>query len=216
MVYLGRYINGNKIRKYFKTISNKADNNKKILTELSYVFSNGLYVIKGDNGAGKTTLLYILGLLDEAYSGFYYLNNKDIKTLNKKSKQHVKDKISILFSKGNLLNYLSVKETRQLFCANKTNYFDLNLSLPEDQLVLTLSGGEEVLLALEIDLSLEKEIFLLDEVTAMLDDDHFNKVMETLTLISKRAIVILVSHDPRSYKYGKLLELGEGKLTELN
>lgn len=197
-------------------LDKKTKARKSILKDLSFTFSDGLYVIKGDNGAGKTTLLYILGLLDEDFSGIYYFNDDDVKLFSNKNKKITKSKISILFSKGNLFNFLTVDETRRHFLKRKNDFNDLNLSLPGDQLVGTLSGGEEILLALEIDLSLHKELFLLDEVTAMLDDDHFKKVMEVLTVISKNATVILVSHDPRSFDYGKLLELKYGKLFEIN
>lgn len=197
-------------------LDKKTKARKSILKDLSFTFSDGLYVIKGDNGAGKTTLLYILGLLDEDFSGIYYFNDDDVKLFSNKNKKITKSKISILFSKGNLFNFLTVNETRSHFLKRKNDFNDLNLSLPGDQLVGTLSGGEEILLALEIDLSLHKELFLLDEVTAMLDDDHFKKVMEVLTVISKNATVILVSHDPRSFDYGKLLELKYGKLFEIN
>lgn len=187
---------------------------KEILKDLSFEFDNGLYVIKGDNGVGKTTLLYILALLDTKFSGTYFFNEDNTHFFNRKYEEKAREKISLLFSKGNLLNHLTVKETRTKFLGKKKDVIDLGLNLPDDQLVLTLSGGEEILLALAIDLSLNKELFLLDEVTAMLDEEHFKKVMEVLSSISEKATVILVSHDPRSFNYGKLLELKDGKLFE--
>lgn len=48
----------------------------------------------------------------------------------------------------------------------------------------------------------------------MLDEEHFKKVMKILTSISEKATVVLVSHDSRSFYYGKLLELKDGKLFE--
>lgn len=206
-----------KLKNITKEVVNKSDKTTKtILKDFSYDFRNGLYVIKGDNGVGKTTLLYILSLLDRKYYGDYILNDVCVNSLEIKEIEKLKEKISLLFSKNNLLNFLTVEQTIKYFLGNSLKIVDLGLNLPLDQKVSTLSGGEEILLTLEIDLSLNKEVFLLDEVTAMLDEEHFKKVMEVLTSISEKAIVILVSHDPRSFKYGKLLELKDGQLINAN
>ena len=204
------------LKKINKSVFRKLDKIElRILNDLDFSFENGLFIIKGDNGAGKTTLLYILSLLDFSFQGTYLIDDLDIKTLQKDEIDEFKSKISLLFSKNNLLNFLTVEQTIKYFLGNHKKV-DLNLKLPKKQLVCTLSGGEEILLALEIDLSLNKELFLLDEVTAMLDEEHFEKVMSVLTSISKNSIIILVSHDPRCFKYGKLLELKNGKLEECN
>lgn len=57
-----------------------------------------------------------------------------------------------------------------------------------------------------------KKIYILDEVTAMLDNDHFNKLMEIINNLSKEVLIIMISHDKRTNKYGKQLKLNKGKL----
>lgn len=59
---------------------------------------------------------------------------------------------------------------------------------------------------------LNKKVLLLDEVTAALDDDNLRKTMEILIEQSKEKLIILVSHDVRTYGYGTLLRLENGKL----
>ena len=71
--------------------------------------------------------------------------------------------------------------------------------------VNTLSGGEEILLALNIEINKKKKIYILDEVTAMLDNDHFNKLMEIINNLSREILIIMISHDKRTNKYGKQL-----------
>ena len=78
--------------------------------------------------------------------------------------------------------------------------------------VNTLSGGEEILLALNIEINKKKKIYILDEVTSMLDNDHFNKLMEIINNLSKEVLIIMISHDKRTNKYGKQLKLNKGKL----
>lgn len=184
-----------------------------LLNDISYEFlDNNFYVIKGDNGVGKTTFLYILALLDNSYSGRILIDGNDIKRLKKKDiKALRRNNISLLFSKGNLISYLTVKENRTLFL-NKNEPLILNNNINDAQNSNTLSGGEEILVALERELSLNKKTILLDEVTASLDDSNLEILMSILTKLSKTHLIILVSHDPRTYTYGTLLEMKNGKL----
>ena len=187
----------------------KRFNNNIVLDNLNYKFSEtGLYVINGDNGSGKTTLSYIIGLLDNKYEGKFYFNNVDVSKLSKKEYNQAREKfISYIFSKNNLIPYLNVKEKLDL--SNSENNF-IDLEMKQD--VNTLSGGEEILLALNIEINKKKKIYILDEVTAMLDNDHFNKFMEIINNLSKEVLIIMISHDKRTNKYGKQLKHNKGKL----
>lgn len=191
-----------------KNITKKFNNNI-VLDNLNYKFSEtGLYVINGDNGSGKTTLSYIIGLLDNKYEGKFYFNNVDVSKLSKKEYNQAREKfISYIFSKNNLIPYLNVKENLDL--SNSENNF-IDLDMKQD--VNTLSGGEEILLALNIEINKKKKIYILDEVTSMLDNDHFNKLMEIINNLSKEVLIIMISHDKRTDKYGKQLKLNKGKL----
>ena len=191
-----------------KNITKKFNNNI-VLDNLNYKFSEtGLYVINGDNGSGKTTLSYIIGLLDNKYEGKFYFNNVDVSKLSKKEYNQAREKfISYIFSKNNLIPYLNVKENLDL--SNSENNF-IDLDMKQD--VNTLSGGEEILLALNIEINKKKKIYILDEVTSMLDNDHFNKLMEIIDNLSKEVLIIMISHDNRTDKYGKQLKLNKGKL----
>lgn len=191
-----------------KNITKKFNNNI-VLDNLNYKFSDtGLYVINGDNGSGKTTLSYIIGLLDNKYEGKFYFNHVDVSKLSKKEYNQAREKfISYIFSKNNLIPYLNVKENLDL--SNSENNF-IDLDMKQD--VNTLSGGEEILLALNIEINKKKKIYILDEVTSMLDNDHFNKLMEIINNLSKEVLIIMISHDNRTDKYGKQLKLNKGKL----
>lgn len=169
-----------------------------ILNNLNIKFpQNGLFVIYGSNGIGKTTLMYILGLLDFDFDGEIIIDNINVKHTNKSILRKYRNKnISYIFSKGNLISYLNVKENLYLGIKEKEDIVNF-ISLPDRQDVKTLSGGEELLLSLSHEIALNKKIYLLDEVTAALDDENLNKVILVLKKLSEKSLVIVVAHDDR-------------------
>lgn len=177
------------INKYYKS--------RHVIKDFSFYFSsNGIYVIQGDNGVGKTTLLYIIGLLDFNFEGEFYLNDININKLSKKQiREYREDNMIYIFSKGNLVPYLSLNENLYLNSKKKDRKISSN------QKANTLSGGEELLLALDNAFNQNKKIYLLDEVTSNLDDNNFKTVIEKLINISASSLVIIVSHDERINSY---------------
>ncbi len=165
---------------------------------------HGFYLLKGGNGCGKTTLLYLLSLLDEEYEGSYLLDGQDVKKLNKKKKEELRiKKISLLFPRGNLVPFLSVGENRRLFSSGKEN-FD---HLLNKRNVKMLSGGEEILLALSNEFGKDKEIYLFDEITSCLSDEHLHEVMNIISEKAKTHLIIMASHDTRIKEDEKTIHL---------
>lgn len=188
---------------------NKSFKDKEVLKNLTLDFPDkGLFLLTGDNGIGKTTLLYILGLLDISYSGEYILNRKKVSSMSKKEINKFRQQnISFLFSKGNLIPYLTIKENLELEVRDKRKIINFIPKLDLNSKVYGLSGGEEILLALSHEIALEKRIYLMDEVTSALDDDHCEQVMKIIDDLSKNHLVIMTSHDERAHSYGKIVKL---------
>lgn len=164
---------------------------------------NGLYLLVGENGSGKSTLLYILDLLDFSYSGEVLLDNIDVKNLSKEEVNKIRrNDISMLFSRGNLLDFLSVKENREFDVTlnTKTNKFD---NVADNRMSQGLSGGEELLIALSNELSKNKKIYLFDEITSDLDEINLQKVMDIIKKKSEDALVVMATHDKRILDDGK-------------
>lgn len=189
---------------------------KTILKNVNFTFENtGLFLITGDNGSGKSTLLYVLGLLDNNFCGEYILDNVDVKTYKKKDLNKIRrENFSLLFSRGNLLTFLSIEDNifigKKAKKSFKPKYLDLDLKRKAS----SLSGGEEMLVALERENILNKKVLLLDEITSSLDNVNLKKVMDALSKQSKVKLVILVTHDSRIYEYGSLLEIRDGELIQ--
>jgi len=161
----------------------------------------GLFLLTGDNGSGKTTLLYLLALLDEDYYGKYLLDGTRTDLLSRREREKLRTKkISLLLPRGNLVDFLTVSENGRLFCPQRKEPEDLRLSG-------TLSGGEEIQVALRQELSLGKKILLLDEITSSLSDEHAGEVISALKEASRTRLVLLATHDPRVKGEGETLRL---------
>ena len=127
------------------------------------------------------------------YIGKIYIFDKLLKDMSEKERERMrKEKVSIVFSHGNLFSCLSASENLNFQSKKK-----LTLPFEEHRNISDLSGGQEILLALLHEFSLDKEIYLLDEVTSELDENHVREVMDMIARQSEKSLVILAMHDKR-------------------
>ena len=100
-----------------------------------------------------------------------------------------KENISFVFQKNSLVRYLSQEDNlllRNVTTAEK---------LPSDRFSSSsLSGGEEILIALAYEIAKEKKIHLFDEVFDALDSNHRKELCSFLEELSRTSLVLLVSH----------------------
>ena len=80
-----------------------------VLKGINFNIKEGeLVAIMGSSGSGKSTLLNILGILDEADSGDYVLDNVPIKKLNETIASKYRNQfLGFVFQSFNLINYKS-------------------------------------------------------------------------------------------------------------
>lgn len=82
------------------------------LSDVHLAVAKGEYVsIAGPSGCGKSTLLGILGLLDSATAGSYWLNGQSVDALTARERARLRNReIGFIFQSFNLIGDLTVIE----------------------------------------------------------------------------------------------------------
>ena len=191
----------------------------------------GISVIYGPSGSGKTTLLNcIAGLI--SFYGSIQVNRQSIETLNDNDLSRLRlttygfifQDFKLFESETVLSNLLFPLET--LYSMSKKQKIrkcrDLltlvGLENKEKQVVNKLSGGEKQRVAIARALINDPSVLLADEPTGALDEQNSIEIMKIIKKISKRALVIIVSHDQSlTRKYAdEIIEMEEGAIVSIS
>ena len=183
--------------------------------------------IMGPSGCGKTTLLNVIGLLDQATDGEYYLDEKAVDNLS--SRRHAKIRsrqIGFIFQNFNLiprltvidnvalpLTYTGARKTRRLQEASRI-LKTFHLGEREYYLPHQLSGGQTQRVAIARALVNNPSIILADEPTGNLDSKTSHIIMEELADIHRRGnTIIMVTHNPDLTSYAsRVITMLDGKI----
>src|SRR5499433_920794 len=172
----------------------------------------GEYVsIAGPSGCGKSTLLSILGLLDTATDGQYWLDGKPVQSLGFTERARIRNReIGFIFQSFNLIGDLSVYENvelpltyRGMAAAERKRRVGeslerVSMAHRSKHLPSQLSGGQQQRVAVARALACDPLILLADEPTGNLDSKNGDAVMDLLRdLHQNGATVCMVTHDPR-------------------
>ena len=203
-----------------------------VLKCLSYQFPNkGICVIYGPSGSGKTTLLNCLaGLI--SFNGSIQINRQNLETMNDDDISQLRlTTYGFVFQDFKLFeietvmtNLLFPLET--LFSMSKNQKMrkcrDLlslvGLEGKEKQVVNKLSGGEKQRVAIARALVNDPAVILADEPTGALDEQNGIEIMSILKKISKKSLVIIVSHDKAlTEKYAdQIIEMNDGEIVAVS
>ncbi|MCX6718312.1 MAG: ABC transporter ATP-binding protein [Candidatus Staskawiczbacteria bacterium] len=182
------------------------------LAGVSFTIKDGEFVaIMGPSGSGKSTLMHILGALDTATTGTYFLDGKDVSTLNEDELADIrKNKIGFVFQAFNLLPRTTALRNVSLPLVyaeispeernKKAKQALKSAGLDEeyfDHLSNQLSGGQIQRVAIARALVNNPTLILADEPTGNLDSKTGEIVLETFRKLNKEhgRTIILITHE---------------------
>lgn len=185
----------------------------------------GMLFIVGKSGSGKSTFLNLLGGLDQPTSGEIFVHGKDICQFSKKQYDSYRNTyIGFIFQEFNVLEQYNVLENIELALKLQNQKSDsvkiqellhqLGLNDLEKRNINELSGGQKQRVAIARALIKNPKVILADEPTGNLDRASSEQIFQILKEISKKQLVIVVSHDMESaHRYAdRIVELEDGKV----
>ncbi|MBQ9398313.1 MAG: ABC transporter ATP-binding protein [Bacteroidales bacterium] len=200
------------------------------LRGVSFTITQGEFVtIMGTSGSGKSTLLNILGCLDVATSGEYYLDGVSVRQMSKNDRATLRNrKIGFIFQNYNLLpkttsienvelplmynRHVSHAERRErAIAALKEDGLGDRLTPRSNQ----LSGGQMQRLAIARALVNDPVIILADEATGNLDTRTSYEVLALFQRLHRDGrTIIFVTHNPELASFSsRTIMLRDGRIT---
>jgi len=195
------------------------------------IYKGEFVVITGTSGSGKSTMMHLVGCLDIPSQGSVFLEDKDIRSLNKSQIAKIRGrKIGFIFQQFNLIPTLSALENVMLpmdFQDNSNNSERakelLELVGLNDRIhhkPTELSGGQAQRVAIARALANNPEIILADEPTGNLDSktgEHIINLLHTLHKEQGKTLII-ITHDinfiRRLKNTTKIIKLKDGKIVK--
>lgn len=182
---------------------------KIIFNNFNYTFNkNKKYLITGENGIGKSSLIkLLLGEIDN-YKGNIYINNINLKNIDKKS---LFNNIEYIDSTNFIFNY-SIYDNISLFNDRNDEKINkilnkLNLNIENNEInENNLSTGQKQRINLARIFYNKKNTIILDEALTNIDKDNLEKIMNLL--FNQNKFIILISHNINNFKYfDEIIEL---------
>jgi len=212
------------IEKLSKTYNPHLENEVKALDQVSFSLNEGDFaVILGASGAGKSTLLNILGGMDNATSGSYLVDGRDVAKYNAKQLQQFRrNDIGFVFQFYNLMPNLTALENVQLAASVVSDSFDSKKTLTDVGLgerianfPSQLSGGEQQRVAIARAIVKNPKLLLCDEPTGALDSKTGASIIKLLYDVAEiyHKTVVLVTHNSKIASCAKrLIRISDGRL----
>lgn len=197
-----------------------------VLRRITLDIAPGEFVtIMGPSGAGKSTLLAVLGMLDGAWSGEYYLHEQAVHKLDNKRRVALhKQYIGFVFQQYHLLDDLTVAENldvplsyrdirkseRQATVADTLDRF--GMVAKKDLYPSQLSGGQQQLVAVARAMIHKPTLILADEPTGNLHSSQAREIMELFKALNTAGTTIIqVTHSELNATYGnRIINLKDG------
>jgi len=183
--------------------------------------------IMGPSGSGKSTMLAVLGLLDKADKGEYWLLGKNISAMQESDYARLRNRFfGFVFQTFNLLTKLTVTENAMLpfiYSGGVTKekrekvletLKNIGLGDRLKHKSNELSGGQQQRVALGRALANNPLVILADEPTGNLDSKSSYEIMEIFKNLNAAGnTIIMVTHERDIAAYAsRVLQLQDGRI----
>jgi putative ABC transport system ATP-binding protein len=184
--------------------------------------------ISGPSGCGKSTLLNVIGLLESADAGQYWLDGQSMQSLPADSAARLRNhKLGFIFQSFNLVAGLTVFENVELPLLYRGLHersqrrkvvtealTQVEIGHRSGHFPAQLSGGQQQRVAIARALVGQPRLLLADEPTGNLDTRSADGVMGLLHELNESGTTIcMVTHDPRHAARGnRRVNMLDGKI----
>src|SRR4051812_33117025 len=197
-----------------------------VLRQVTLDIARGEFVsIMGPSGAGKSTLLAVLGMLDHAWTGEYWLNGEPVHRMSPKERvalnrrhvgfvfqqYHLLDDLTVAENLDVPLSYRDVKKSeRQAMVADTLDRF--GIVGKKDLYPNQLSGGQQQLVAVARAVIARPDLLLADEPTGNLHSLQGREIMSLFQRLNREGMTIIqVTHSEENARAGhRVIELRDG------
>ncbi len=208
----------------------KSYDRQPVLKDISFSIEKGeVLVVLGPSGCGKSTMLRCLNGLELIQNGAVYLNGENVSE-NRKNLPAVRQKIGMVFQSYDLFPHMDilknitlapqkVQHRKKEDVENEARDLLKRIGLEDKEHAYPrqLSGGQKQRVAIVRALLMHPEILLFDEVTASLDPEMVQEVLEVMLELAKAgSTMIIVTHEMGFAKAAadRILFMDQGKIIE--
>lgn len=200
-----------------------------VLTDVDFTVKKGEFVaILGPSGSGKTTLMNMIGCMDKADSGLYFLNGEAIHEMPEKKLNEIRNKdIGFIFQNYQLIptynimqniimpllaRGMSTKEAQEM-CTETIALLGLSHRLrhkPNE-----LSGGQKQRVSIARALVGSPALLLADEPTGALDSSSGKEVLKLFGQLHEMGhTIVMITHDLDVARHAeRIVHIMDGRLS---
>ena len=195
-----------------------------------HIYPKEFVSIIGPSGSGKSTLMNIIGCLDIADAGSYYLDNLPIEAYSENELAKIRNqKIGFVFQQFNLIPKLtdwenvelpliyqkvprSERQTRVKAALERVGLSNRATHLPTE-----LSGGQQQRVAIARAIVANPKLILADEPTGALDSKTSQEIIDIFHELHEQGnTIVLITHDGDVAKQAqRSIHILDGQITEV-